>query len=93
MDDFWHKPQIQSPNSVFAEVFRGTQNDEFKNASLAEMSRICDWVIKNTTDTANADGTASYEYAFNLLYGLLSILSIIGLIIVALSIFYNKELR
>ena len=58
------------------------------------MSLLCENITQSITeDRKNNSSTANSEYALFLIYTLMAFCSIICLCIVALSIFYNKELR
>ena len=81
----FNAPQIQHPDSMFTELFVGNENNKYKHFTLGEMEGLCEDIIASTELNA-------FETVLRLVYAIMAILSMLGLCIVALSIFYNKQL-
>ena len=92
VEEFSNRPNMATNSSILANALIGTPNDEYRDYGLNAMYKLCEKAIDNTTAEFAATQTVSSN-VFTSIYCLLAIFSIIGLIIVALSIFYNKELR
>lgn len=81
----YHAQQVQSPDSMFVELFQNNTNEDFKHYTLAQMEELCEDIIAGSTlDTL--------ETVLRLIYAIMAIMSMLGLCVVALSIFYNKQL-
>ena len=79
-----------SSPSYFRDLFANTSNEEYQNYDLAQMNDLCRSIL-HESEYSRAD-PHSFEQLLNIAYSIIATLSIIGLLIVALSIYQNKQL-